>query len=202
MSRTTSTVLVAALHVLFVLFFVISVRPFDMKDRPIIETILTLPLPGNQRPREEPLNPQPLTNAPPRENTAPIAIPKPIIIIKPEEQNPSSAAPTPGDVLTALGRQLACSAGSWEHLTTAERTRCGIYPWRAAKLPNGSVVMIPRSMLPRLREPDANEDFRVSGSEQIQRNLNGNPPCPILQNTPCLHPADGGASINILGGNN
>ncbi len=201
LSRTSSTVLVAGLHVLFVLFFVISIRPFDMKDRPIVETILTLPLPGNNQPREEPTNPQILTNAPPRLNTAPITIPKPPIV-KPQDLPNSNNPPTQGDVLGAVGRSLACSAGSWEHLTTAERTRCGLYPWRAAKLPNGSLVMIPRSVLPRLREPSPDDDLRVSGSDEIQRDIRRNPGCPIMQNTPCLHPAEGGASINILGGNN
>ena len=54
------------------------VHPFDMRTRPIIETILTLrPLAGNNRPEREPVNPQILTNAPPRILSAPITVPKP-----------------------------------------------------------------------------------------------------------------------------
>ncbi len=201
LSRTSSTILVAGLHVLFVLFFVFSINPFSTRNRPIVETILTLPLPGNNQPRDEPDNPEVVSPNPPRFNTAPITIPKPPII-KPDEENSESAPKTQGDILGAIGKGLACSAGSWEHMTTAERARCGVYPWRAAKLPNGSLVMIPRSVLPRLREVDPNEELHLSGGEQIQRDVGRNPGCPILQNTPCLHPAEGGASINIFGGNN
>ena len=37
MSRTTSWVLVAALHVLFFFSFVLGIRPFDLRNRAIIE---------------------------------------------------------------------------------------------------------------------------------------------------------------------
>ena len=74
------------------------------------------------------------------------------------------------------------------------------------RMPNGSLVMVPASQLPRLREPDPDEGIRVTGSQQMQsdiqigRNpaLNG---CPILQHTPCLNPSMGQGGINILGGN-
>ena len=44
LSRTTSTVLMVALHLVFFIFFVFVVHPYDMRTRPIIETILSLPL--------------------------------------------------------------------------------------------------------------------------------------------------------------
>jgi len=189
LSRGTSTALVAALHVLFVLVFVFGIKPFNIRTRPIMETILTLSAPGDNQKLDQP-NPQPLTDAPPRMLSAPITIikPPPIHI---EEPAPGNNA-APGDILGAVGRALACDAGSWEHLTSAERTRCGLYPWRGMKLPNGSLVMIPRSMLPRLKDaPDSEFDINT-GADRMRADVqNGITPgqggCPILQNTPCMH---------------
>lgn len=193
MSNTVSTVLASLLHVLFFFFFVLAVHPFDMKSRPLIETILTLTMPGNNRPPERPQNPEILTDAPPRLLSAPITIPKPPPIHTDEDKKTGGA---PGDILGAVGRALACDAGSWEHLTSTERERCGLYPWRGVKLPNGSLVMIPRGMLPRLRDTPETE-FRVnSGSDRIGADVRngitaGQGDCPILQNTPCVHVSPG-----------
>jgi hypothetical protein len=202
LSRTASTVLMVALHLVFFVFFVFAVHPFDMRTRPIIETILTLPLAGNNMPRKDENNPQVETNAPPRILSAPITLPKPPPVLKPLEkpkEGEENTAPT--DILGAVGRELACSAGSWEHLTSAERTRCGYgrsggYPWKGARLPNGSIVMIPRSVLPRLAEvPDG--EFNVNtGADQVQAQVQrgiipGQGGCPILQNTPCIHVSPG-----------
>ena len=203
-SRSISTLLVAALHVLFFFFFVLAVHPFDMTTKPIIETILSLPSPGNNQSRRDLDNPQ-LVIAPPRLLSAPTTVvkPPPFMIEKPDQQG----APTQGDILGVVGRELACSAGSWEHLSAAERRVCGGLPWRGMRLPNGSLVMVPPSQLPRLRDPGDSE-FRVTGSQQIQRDLQtgqtpGQGGCPILQNTPCLHPSMPGAGgVNVLGGNN
>jgi hypothetical protein len=194
-SRTTSTVLATALHVLFFFFFVLAVHPFDMASRPLIETILTLTLPGNNKPPQRPINPEVLTNAPPRVLSAPITVPKPPPVILPK-QPPESGAGQPGDVLSAVGRELACSAGSWEHLTSAERTRCGLYPWRGMKLPNGSLVMVPKSVLPRLKDAPDTEFSVNTGADKIQSDVQrgiipGQGGCPILQNTPCMHVSPG-----------
>ena len=64
LSRTTSTVLMVALHLVFFIFFVFVVHPYDMRTRPIIETILSLPLAGNNMPRKDENNPQIETQAP------------------------------------------------------------------------------------------------------------------------------------------
>lgn len=143
--RTTSWVLVALLHVLFFFSFVLGIRPFDFRDRPIVETILILPMAGNDQRERETINPQPLVNTAPRMIAPPINIPKPPPIIIEKEPKPGAEGQGPVDVLGAVGRELACSAGSWEHLTMVERQRCGYYPWRGVKLPNGSLVMIPRA---------------------------------------------------------
>jgi hypothetical protein len=189
-SRTTSTALVVLLHVVFLFTFVFGMRPFDMRNRPIIETILTLTAGDNQQ-RDRAVNPLPMTTISPNAAAPPISIPKPPPIHE-DEKNPN-AGTGPTDILGAVGRELACSAGSWEHLTMVERQRCGIYPWRGVKLPNGSLVMIPRNVLPRLREAPETEFSVNSGADQMRAQIQaGIVPgqqggCPILQNTPCLH---------------
>jgi hypothetical protein len=188
-SRTTSTVLVALLHVVFFFSFVLGIRPFDMNNRTIVETILTMQQSGNN-PRENSRNyPMPLVPAPPRMQSVPVIIPPPPVI-RPDDKTQSEGPGT--DILGAVGRELACSAGSWEHLTSAERARCGLYPWRGAKLPNGSLVMIPRGVLPRLKEAPDTEFTVNSGSDRIRSDVQagitpGQGGCPILQNTPCVH---------------
>lgn len=203
LSRTTSTLLMVGLHLVFFIFFVFVVHPYDMRTRPIIETILTLPLAGNNMPRRDENNPQIETQAPPRIMSAPITLPKPPPVVKPQEkptEGEENAPPT--DVLGAVGRELACSAGSWEHLTSAERTRCGYgrsggYPWKGARLPNGSIVMIPRSVLPRLPEAPPDGQFTINtGADKVQAEVQrgiipGQGGCPILQNTPCMHVTPG-----------
>ena len=193
--RTTSWMLVALLHVIFFFSFVLGIRPFDMRNRTIAETILILPNAGNNQREKETLNPQPIISTAPRLIAPPIAIPKPPPIVVPKENEPGTGQ-EPVDVLGAVGRELACSAGSWEHLTMVERQRCGLYPWRGVKLPNGTLVMIPRNQLPRLTEAPSQEFNVNSGADQIQAQIRsgvipGQGGCPILQNTPCLHATPG-----------
>ncbi|HEX2762149.1 MAG TPA: hypothetical protein VHM27_16620 [Rhizomicrobium sp.] len=199
--RAASWAAVGLLHVLLFTVLVITIRPFANFRRPVIETILMFPSQGNNpdAPPLRTINPDVQNPAPPMFTTAPLAIPKPIV--PPDSEG---RAATPGDILGAVGRELACSAGSWEHLSSAERRACGGIPWRGMRMPNGSLVMIPRGVLPRLREPPPDEGLRITGNEQIQRDVQtgqmpGQGGCPILQHTPCLHPSQGG--INILGGN-
>ncbi len=189
--RTTSWALVALLHVLFFFCFIIGIRPFDMRNRTIEETILILAPAGNNQDRRETFNPQPLVNTAPRMLAPPIIVPKPPPIEIAPEKEPG-AGQGPVDVLGAVGRELACSAGSWEHLTMVERQRCGLYPWRGVKLPNGTLVMIPPNALPRLKEaPDTRFSINT-GADQLRAQtqagvIPGQGGCPILQNTPCLH---------------
>lgn len=189
--RTTSWALVVLLHVLFFFAFIIGIRPFDMRNRTIQETMLILAPAGNNQDNRRTFNPQPLVNTAPRMLAPPIIIPKPPPIeIAPEKEPGAGQAPV--DVLGAVGRELACSAGSWEHLTMVERQRCGLYPWRGVKLPNGSLVMIPRTMLPRLKEAPETEFSVNTGGDQLRAQtqagvIPGQGGCPILQNTPCLH---------------
>ena len=99
----------------------------------------------------------------------------------------------PGDVLGAVGRELACSAGSWEHLTSAERARCGALSlaggqaaqWLAgdgaAQYAAAAEAKRPIPSSPSIPAPTAIQT-------DLQRGLTpGQGGCPIMQNTPCLH---------------
>ena len=189
--RSISWALVALLHVLFFFSFVLGIRPFDFRERRAVETILTLPPAGNNQQEQQTRNPQPLVNTAPSMLAPPITIPKPPPVLEPKEKQPG-AGQGPVDILGAVGRELACSAGSWEHLTMVERQRCGLYPWRGVKLPNGTLVMIPRSQLPRLKEAPDTEFSVNTGADQLRAQtqagiIPGQGGCPILQNTPCMH---------------
>lgn len=189
LTRTVSWGLVAALHVAFFFAFVIAFTPWKDRARPIVETILMLAPPGNRAPDLHVVNPELVDKSPPQILSAPITIRPPPPVVMPEIDG---AGPTPGDILGAVGRTLACAPGSWEHLTGPERMACGGSPWRGMRLPNGSLVMVPPSQLPRLREAPVTEFTLNSGRDLAQRQLQiGQDPsmggCPILQNTPCLH---------------
>ena len=182
-SRTVSTVLVILVHIFFFFFFAISILKFDDNGHRIVETILLFPPAGNDRvARDRLITPDVKEKDAPIASMAPIAIPKP----PPPPDVPSKGqAATPGDILGAVGQTLACAAGNFENLTQPERERCQRIPWQGAKIPNGSIVMVPNSVLPRLAQPEP--EFRVTGRDQMQKDLySGGPPCPILQNTPCL----------------
>ena len=188
-ARATSWALVGLLHVFLFFFLVITFRPFADRNRPLVETLLLLPsFNGDQskdvhaiRPDVPNTNPQTIT-------TAPIILPR--ILPPPPDLGDKPLAP--GDILGAVGRELACSAGSWEHLTGPERQRCGGMPWRGMRLPNGSLVMVPPSQLPRLKDAPPQQFDIVTGQDRNQRDLQigqipGQGGCPIVQQLPCTH---------------
>jgi hypothetical protein len=187
-SRSTSGVLVALVHVVFFAMLSFSVRMPTYGHRSALETILLLPsLDGRQAPEVHMVQPQVITQAPPEIITAPITLPKPPPPRPEEFQHPA----TPGDVLKAVGEELSCGAGSFEHLTQAERNRCRHEPWQGARAPNGVLVLQP-SQAPKLMAPPP--EFRLSGADaqrlQMERGPTG---CPVLLNVPCLNkmPSDG-----------
>lgn len=184
-SRTISTVLVILVHVFFFFFFAISVLQFNDQGRHMVETILLFPTSGNdQIARDRLITPEVKPRVAPQASSAPITIPR-IPVPVPENQ-PQRGTASPSDILGAVGMALACTAGNFEHLTQPERERCRFVPWAGAKLPSGNIVLLPDPGQRRLAGAPPPE-YRVSGRDQIQRSLNaGAPPCPILQNTPCL----------------
>src|ERR1700744_725708 len=76
-----------------------------------------------------------------------------------------------GDVLGALGREIACSPGHYENLTESQRTRCGRIPWQGAILPNGAIVLTRPADVNLFAPPPP--EYRVSGQDaqrlQVER---------------------------------
>ena len=199
--RTTSWILVAALHVLVVVSFVISIHPFSNKGNPMVETLLMLPASNaNTNNRQNQVMPDIPDKAP--STLAPPPVIVPIIPPPPTPDQPRNGAPTQGDILGMVGRELACAPGSWEHLTGKEQKDvCGGGPWRAYRTPQGNLVMIPPSQLPRLKQTPEPQYSINSGADLQQRNLQiGQDPtmggCPIIQNSPCIHVTPGYRQMN------
>ena len=103
-------------------------------------------------------------------------VPKPPVI--PEMKPPT---PAPGDILGSVGNYLACGASSFEYLNQSQQGRCTHIPWTAVQLPNGALVL---NALPRLVIQDTNA--RPTGSEALRQQMQTNPGCPVMLNTPCL----------------
>jgi hypothetical protein len=182
-SRGVSTILVGLVHLVFLAMLTFSVSMPAFHRPSVLETILMLPsLDGRTAPEIHMQQPKAVTAGPPEIVTAPITLPKPII---PPE---TSQKPQTGDVLRAVGEALSCGAGSFENLTQTERTRCRHEPWRAGRLPNGNLVMVPTSQLPRLAEPPPQSEFRLSGADEQRHGIEVAPSgCPVMLNVPCLN---------------
>jgi hypothetical protein len=196
--KLASWALVAAVHAAIFFSFVLSVHFIGDRQRPLAELMLLLPQSGNHSTQMRTINPEVDANADAMISSGPITLPK----VPPPDFEVARPGATPGDILGAVGQNLACSAGNWEHLTGPERANCRREPWIARKLPNGNLVMVPASQLPRLKEPPPDGAFTFNtGGDRILHDLHtgqtaGQGGCPILQQMPCLHPSSGdGASI-------
>jgi hypothetical protein len=182
-SRGLSSILVGLVHLVFLAMLTFSITMPAFHRPSVLETILMLPaLNGRNAPEVHMLQPKAMNEAPPEIISAPITLPKPVL--PPEtEQKPQS-----GDVLRAVGEALSCGAGSFETLTQTERSRCRHEPWRGGRLPNGNLVMVPTSQMPRLAEPVPQSEFRLSGAEAQRHDIEVAPTgCPVMLNIPCLN---------------
>jgi hypothetical protein len=182
-SRGASGLLVVLIHLVFFVMLTFSIRLVDFGHRSALETILLLPtLDGRETTEPQMIQPRAITAAPPVIITSPITIPKPPL---PEEQELHRPV-TPGDVLKAVGEELSCGAGSFEHLTQPERERCLRQPWLARRGPAGTLVLAPANQAPRLAAPPA--EFRISGADAQRRSIETAPTgCPVMLNIPCLN---------------
>jgi hypothetical protein len=92
-----------------------------------------------------------------------------------------------GDLLGAVGRDVACIAGNYENLTPAQRARCSRIPWMGARLPDGNLVLRPPELNPLFAPPPP--EVRLSGADGQRRQMEtaGSDPCPAILNTPCFN---------------
>ncbi len=94
---------------------------------------------------------------------------------------PQTQPQTQGDVMQAIGKELACGAGPYEHLTQAQREACRRQPWRFKKNAHGVIVM-DTSAPPPPEEPTSGADEQL----HIQQTAD---PCLAAGNShsECIH---------------
>jgi hypothetical protein len=170
--RIGAGIAVALVHVLILLMLLTASHFGAFTSAGPKEVILLLP----------PLNPSSRTVGPPvplppssmesipRYNT--ITIPAP----------PPSTTQKPGDIMQAIGKELACGAGPYEHLTQAEREDCKRHPWHWKKNDKGIIVLDVPSKAPPPDEP-------ITGIDDLAKTMNTSDPCLVAGNThsECIH---------------
>ena len=168
--RTIVGVAVFLLHVIAIAVFVYSSRiPIVQRVRETIPEAITwiqFPHPAPPKKIEAPLPEEPLPQL-----TAPITLP-PILSRPPAPL----ARPEEGGLL-GVGRSLACGASSYEYLSPMQRERCLRHPWAFVRRPDGTIVL---EAPPKPVEPPP------SAADIIRHEQETAPPCPVLQNVPCL----------------
>ena len=157
---------VAVLHVLLLWIFVVSERiPLVPRVAQPVEVQITFLQPKRQ-----------LTSAPsvifanPTRPTVPQVVPQPIT---PEIETPEQKEQ---DALRALGIALACGATRYEYLSSAERKLCKHPPWKMP--PNKNLALTP---------PPVPPIGQLTGAEAMAKMRAQAPPCPLEQQTPCIH---------------
>ena len=182
--KAASWIVVGIVHLLILNLLLFS-QNFAALTRHGAEHETILDLTGTQaqtKPSVKMVVPQALLGVPP-ELPAPL-IPPP----QPLEQPPviPEGGQEKGDVLGALGREIACSPGHYENLTEAQRTRCGRIPWQGALLPNGAIVLNRPADTNRFAPPPPG--YKLSGQDaqrlQVER---AQTDCPVMLNMPCVN---------------
>ena len=139
---------------LFFFAFVIGIRPFDMKNRSVAETILVLSTAGNNQRDRETVNPIPMVNNAPRMLAPPITIPKPPPPSKKKKKirRPPVKARWMCWARWGANWLAAPAVGSISPWSNASAAALLIaIPGAGGKLPNGSLVMVPTNIAPRLK---------------------------------------------------
>jgi len=172
LKRGAAWLAVALVHVLFIMAILTAGHVRQVIRAMPQETILFLP---PLRTNVETIPPVQVTPsvrvAPTPERQNAITLPPP-----PRPQAP----PSQSDVMQAIGKELACGAGPWEHLTQAQREACKRQPWRFKKNAHGVIVMDTTVAPPE--EPTTGADQQL----HIQQTAD---PCLAAGNThsECIH---------------
>jgi hypothetical protein len=182
--RTIAWAAVVLVHILAVILLVFSnSAPIVMHIKVVMpEAIMWIPMPSRTaqpiKRQEKPQPDQPTVVIP--ESTAPITLPP----VKHKE-----LAPPPSEGMEGVGRSIACGASSYENLSPLQRQQCLRHPWGFIKKADGTIVMAKPADAPP--PPPTTMDLMRHEQETA-------PPCPVLQNTPCLGGVIHGAA-NPLG---
>jgi len=175
LKRLGAAAAVVLVHILIVITLLTAGRFGIFHEKKEHEVMLLLPPPPQSRTNVRPVVPvipfvTPNVEEVPRST---ITVPAP----KTQEK-------TQGDILEALGKELACGAGPYEHLTQREREACKRQPWKFKKNAKGVIVL---DTLLGKQQPQQEEP--VSGADEnldIQRTSD---PCLAAGNThtECIH---------------
>ena len=170
LKRIGAGIAVVLVHVLFLALLLAAGRVTEIAHNGPKEVLLLLPplQPETARPALPPVT-LPVER--------PVNIPPTIVITPPPQP---AAPPKPGDVMQAIGRELACGAGPYEHLSQAEREACKRQPWHSRKNAKGVIV---------LDVPGAPPDTPVSGIDSVTTTMKTSDPCLAAGNThsECIH---------------
>ena len=102
----------------------------------------------------------------------PVMVP-PVPSMRPDESIPRTITLPPviprtettpqqqSDIMREIGKELACGAGPWEHLTQAQREACKRNPWKFKKTAKGVIVLdVPKSPV-QVEEPTSGADAEL-----------------------------------------
>jgi hypothetical protein len=142
------------------------------------------------QPQVKMIIPQALSGVPPEVDQAP----PPLIVPPPTPTQPQvqegGGAQQRGDLLGAIGRQVACSAGHYENLTEAQRDHCERVPFQGLQLPSGAVVMLPPQGYNRFAPPP-DKEAHISGADAQRLQMERPSGCPAIMNMPCVNQIPG-----------
>jgi hypothetical protein len=169
--RGLAAAAVAVVHVLALLLIIAGNQvPFIKRIQETIpEAIAWIPMPKKVVNPPKPTLEHPEILLPEPIITAPITVP-------PLHMHPSLPAPPDTGGLVGVGRSLACGAGSYENLPPNMREACRRQPWAWVKKPDGTIVL---AAPPKPLDVPTTADIMRHEQETA-------PPCPVLQNVPCL----------------
>ena len=173
LKRAGAGVAVALLHILFFLMLLTAGHLAAVRHRAEPkEVFLLFPPPPHPHIRNQ-VTPLPIPTVVPKEIEAP-----PRTITVPQQKTQEHA---PGDVMEAIGKELACGAGPYEHLSQAEREACRRQPWKFKKNAKG-VIVLDTVDKPPAEEPTSGADAEL----HIQQTAD---PCLAAGNThsECIH---------------
>jgi len=188
--KAASWLTVGIVHVLIFAMFLTAAQFADLVPHGS-EHETMLDLAGSQdstRPQTQTVIPQAPIGVPPEVRTLPI-VPPPLIEQQPLIQQ-EGGAEEKGDVLGALGREIACSPGHYENLTEVQRARCGRPPWTGAIAPNGVIVLNRPPEINRFAPPPP--EYHVTGRDAQRLQVERAPTdCSFNLNMPCVNKIPG-----------
>lgn len=173
LKRVGAAIAVALVHVV-ILAALLTAGHFGIIRLKAPPKEMTLLLPALQQKAREALPPAPL----PQPETRPLVQLPPTITLPPPKPD-TATRPSP-DVMQAIGKELACGAGSYEHLSQSDREECKRHPWKFKKNAKGVIVLDVIKPLPE--EP-------VSGADSELHIQQTQDPCLAAGNThsECIH---------------